>query len=319
MSKARELASLGNAYSDGALSNRNRIINGNFDVWQRGTSGAANYVADRWVHYVASASGTVTQSRQGFTSGQTEVPNNPTYFYRIQGSSYTFTAANVSQHIEDVRTFSGQTVTLSFYAKASAARDIQIRFSQNFGSGGSATVETILGAVSLTTSWQKFVVTGNLPSITGKTIGASSTLILSLDIKQGAFGSNLDNDSIDLSQVQLEAGDTATPFEHRSYGQELALCQRYYYKTPNISYDYPAFHYGTLAITGIPLPVTMRANPTVVDTTTSVYYEQGTSYSYTPSTPTGYQHMVGLRGTVGGGTSGYAGTFYPTFTADAEL
>lgn len=206
---------------------RNAIINGNFDHWQRGTSlSGAGYLADRWFHNVAGPSGTVTQSRQVFTIGQTDVPNEPTYFYRIQGSSYTMTAGNVTQKIEDVRTFAGQTVTVSFYAKASAPRELGVRFLQVFD--GSAGIITLASPVSLTTSWQKFTRTVSIPSIAGKTVGASSRLELVFDIKEGAVGSDLGNDSIDIAQVQLEAGDTDTPFEHRSYGQELALCQRYF-------------------------------------------------------------------------------------------
>lgn len=206
---------------------RNAIINGNFDIWQRGTSlAAAGYSADRWVHNVTGPSGTVTQSRQAFTVGQTDVPNEPTYFYRIQGSSYTMTAGNVSQKIEDVRTFAGQTITVSFYAKASASRELGLRFLQMFN--GSASVDTVASPVSLTTSWQKFIATISIPSIAGKTIGADSRLELTFDIKEGAVGSNLNSDSIDIAQVQLEAGSVATPFERRPVGTELALCQRYY-------------------------------------------------------------------------------------------
>ena len=236
MSNTRNLGDIGRNTALKGLGGDNLIINGNFDIWQRGTSGAAGYVADRWVHFVAGPSGTVTQSRQAFTTGQTDVPNNPRYFYRIQGSSYTLTAGNLTQKIEDVRTLAGETVTVSFYAKASAARQIQIRFYRVFGVGGSASDSTIFSAVSLTTSWQKFVVTGNLPSVSGKTIGDGSSIQLAFDIKEGAFGSDLNSDSIDIAQVKLEPGDTATDFVPRRIEDELAKCQRYYEKLGHIIY-----------------------------------------------------------------------------------
>lgn len=250
---------------------RNAIINGNFDIWQRGTSfAAAGYGADRWVHNVTGPSGTVTQSRQAFTVGQTDVPNEPTYFYRIQGSSYTMTAGNVSQKIEDVRTFAGQTITVSFYAKASASRELGLRFLQMFN--GSASVDTVASPVSLTTSWQKFIATISIPSIAGKTIGANSRLELTFDIKEGAVGSNLNSDSIDIAQIQLEAGSVATPFERRPVGAELELCQRYYFSKATLVTSSAA---GTLCY--VCFPSEMRVVPTVTGSGAGFAAQPGTA------------------------------------------
>jgi len=285
---------------------RNAIINGNFDHWQRGTSlSGAGYLADRWVHTAAGASGTVTQSRQAFTVGQTDVPNEPTYFYRTQGSSYTFDAANVTQKIEDVRTFAGQTVTLSFWAKASAARDIRPRFLQFFD--GSASVNTLAPPVSLTTAWQKFTATVSIPSISGKTIGANSRLELAFDIKEGAFGSNLNNDSIDIAQVQLEAGSVATPFERRPIGTELALCQRYYFEEPNTSRAYLSGSTQNFRQSVTTHPVEMRAVPTVSATTNTGSINPGWN--------------VSTKRTFSEVSVGDSTTFVEVqnFTADAEL
>lgn len=304
MSKARELASLGNAYSDGALSNRNVLINGSFTVSQRGdyTTATAytngNYLLDRWYLWVSGVTATLQHTTVTVEGIQKRA-------VRLTATSSGTGYFGLRQLIELQNIQIGQTYTASCLVRSNNSNT---RFRQNYFSGVSAnsTVFTNDG------NWERV-------SFTFETTGTTqnpSIGVLPYDTTSVAITSG---DYVEVADFQLEVGDTATPFEHRSYGQELALAQRFFYKTPNISYDYPAFHYSTLAITGIPLPVTMRASPTVVDTTTSAYYEQGTSYSYTPSTPTGYQHMVGLRGTVGGGTSGYAGTFYPTFTADAEL
>ena len=268
MTNARNLADVGRIEG---LSLNNAIINGNFDIWQRGASASgAGYSADRWIHNVAGPSGTVTQSRQAFTVGQTDVPKNPAYFYRIQGSSYTLTAGNISQKIEDVRTLAGETATVSFYAKVSAARQIQIRFYREFGVGGSTADSTIFGAVSLTTSWQKFVVTGSIPSISGKTIGDGSSIHLTFDIKEGVFGSDLGSDSIDIAQVKLEAGSVATPFRPRPIGEELALCQRYYQK---IGFVFASQSFGGSggALNQVSLPVEMRVSPTI-----SIAFDTGT-------------------------------------------
>jgi len=216
--------------NDGPLSGlRNRIINGNFDIWQRGTSTSMSassvYTIDRWV-----TGGTGTTSRQTFTLGQTEVPGNPKYYaqYNISSNSQNY---EFTQKIEGVETFAGEQVTLSFYARrTSGTINIGARLVQYFGTGGSpsGTVVTSVsgGNLSLTTSWQKFVFTASVPSISGKTIGSNNddSLWVSFQINDTNTG------TIQFAQVQLEAGTVATPFERRSFGQELALCQRYCYR-----------------------------------------------------------------------------------------
>ncbi len=201
---------------------KNLLINGNFDIWQRGTAFGPDtwgvYSADRWLN-VGSANYSV--SRQEFTAGQTDVPNNPRYFLRIVPSEST--TVGLIQRIEDVLTCAGQTITLSFWAKASA--DITAgtnRFRQNFGSGGSSEVSDIGStSVSLTTAWQKFIITATLPSVSGKTIGSNSCLVVELC-------RTTTDKTIDIAQVQIELGGCATPFEQRPIGLELELCQRYF-------------------------------------------------------------------------------------------
>ena len=142
---------------------RNAIINGNFDIWQRGTSFTGNeYGADRWVHNRIGTTHTAT--RQAFTLGQTDVPGEPTYFCRTVVSSVAG-AGNLSvlvQRIEDVRTFAGQQVTVSFWAKADATKNIAVELDQNFGTGGSPSADVAaigVTKVSIGTSWQKVTVT----------------------------------------------------------------------------------------------------------------------------------------------------------------
>ena len=104
---------------------RNRIINGNFDIWQRGTSFTdSEYGADRWLHERVGT--TQSATRQAFTLGQTDVPGEPTYFCRTVVSSVAG-AGNfcvLTQYIENVRTFAGQQVTVSFWAKADATKTL---------------------------------------------------------------------------------------------------------------------------------------------------------------------------------------------------
>jgi hypothetical protein len=232
--------------NDGPLAGfRNAIINGNFDIWQRGTSFTENqYGADRWRSGRSGSTQTVT--RQSFTLGQTDVPGDPTYFLRTAVTSVAGAGNNVMlrQYIEDVRTFAGQQITVSFWAKADANKNIAVEFMQNFGTGGSpsSTVQEISPVKkALTTSWQKITHTVTVPSISGKTLGSNDNGYLRLNIWFDAgsnFNANTDtlgqqSGTFDIAQVQVEPGPVATPFERRPIGTELALCQRYYETRPS--------------------------------------------------------------------------------------
>jgi hypothetical protein len=212
---------------------RNRIINGNFDIWQRGTSTGSwvapitnYYWADRWVANSSGTGGAGSLSQQAFTPGQTDVPGEPTFFQRWQITSAASgqTAGNcwIEQRIEDVRTLAGQTATLSFYAKGTGTLP-NIFATQTFGSGGSTQVAyTLASNVVLSSTWTKYTYTVSLASISGKTIGTNHYVGITFMVPLNTTY------TFDLAQVQFEPGAVATPFERRSYGQELSLCQRYF-------------------------------------------------------------------------------------------
>lgn len=218
------------AFDGGSLGFRNKIINGNFDIWQRGTSFNSpvgeSYTADRW-KYTRYTTGAVTNvSRQSFAVGQTDVPNNPKYFIRLAVG--TPGDVGLAQSIEDVTTLAGKTVTYSFWAKASAPTTIgHVFLIQAFGTGGSPSpIAVVSGSVNapVTTSWTQITGTLTLPSVLGKTIGTDSNDCLQLRIDIGETFTG----TFDIAQVQLEEGATATPFEQRPVGLELNLCQRYF-------------------------------------------------------------------------------------------
>jgi hypothetical protein len=228
--------------------NRNAIINGNFDIWQRGTSSTTNaYLADQWLN-VSLTNTTHTVSQQSFTNGQTDVPNNPKHYLQsivVAGTANALNLSLIGQRIEDVRTFAGENITLQFWAKATeAGKFLSTEFFQEFGTGGSspapsdAVVEIGITKHTLTTSWQKFVVNVTMPSITGKTIGT--------DVNSSCFGFQFwfsagstyaprtdtlgeQSGTFHIANVQLCLGTYAELPEHRrQYADEFALCQRYY-------------------------------------------------------------------------------------------
>ena len=254
---------------------RNRIINGNFDIWQEGPGPftGSQYGADQWIHGRVGTTHSVT--RESFTLGQTAVPGEPEFFCRTVVTSVAGAGnyAALFQRIENVRTFAGQQVTVSFWAKADATKNISVEVSQDFGAGGSpsAIVNSIgVTKVSIGTSWQKVTVTATIPSISGKTLGTDGNSNIVSGIWFDA-GSNFNartatlgqqSGTFDIAQVQIEPGPVATPFERRPVGVELALCQRYFYKTDK---SFSVQGYGTTsganAYMDMTHPVTMRVSP----------------------------------------------------------
>jgi hypothetical protein len=213
---------------------RNRIINGNFDIWQRGTSfnvtNTATYTADRWRCRFNGSGGTRTLSQSAFGLGQTAVQGQPKYYLRYAqtGAGSGATYNQLEQRIEGVSTFAGQQVTISFYAKRLGGSFTlpSLSFAQVFGTGGSpsATEYLTFGAdTAITTSFTKYSFTVDIPSIAGKVLGSTGDDYLAVRFGlpvNAAF-------TLDIAQVQIEPGPVATPFEQRPIGVELALCKRY--------------------------------------------------------------------------------------------
>jgi hypothetical protein len=267
---------------------KNKIINGDFGVWQRGTSFAGittgTYSADRW-QIGNNGTGAATISQQTFTPGTAPVAGyEGTFFLRQAITSVgTSTRISVRQPIEDVRTFAGQTVTVSFWAKADAARTIEMRFNQQFGSGGSAGVQTATYSFSATTAWQRFSQSLTIPSVSGSTIGAGSSLLLSI------FNDTGSTSTMDIWGIQVEAGSVATAFQTATgtIQGELAACQRYYYRiattTNNIILGAGSAYLSTEAQVALNLPVEMRTAPTVTASGGTIFtmYSGGAGFNST--------------------------------------
>lgn len=260
---------------------RNKIINGNFEVWQRGfaTHVAAGYYPDRW--YVAGTISSWQFTRGDLLVGSEGLPGSPKYCLRgtvLVASSDPASYVNLTQHIENVATFSGKTVTISFYAKSTVSgKTIAVEVEQYFGTGGSpsAPVSVPVGQVALTTSWARYSLTVTLPSIAGKTLGTGNNdrLALFFWLDAGANFSTRTSGalakataSVDFAAVQVEEGTVATPFEQRPIGLELSLCQRYYEKGTFRQIGYvPA---GSFMGSSFSWKVTKRATPIVTGSAT---------------------------------------------------
>ena len=253
---------------------KNKIINGDFGIWQRGTSftlagsGANNYTADRFNAQFDGTGATCTVSQQAFTAGAAPVAGYEGQFFARWNRSAAGSGNTLNyykQAIEDVRTFAGQPITLSFWAKADSARTLTAQIYQEFGSGGSGAVLALNGTASVTTSWQRFTISATVPSISGKTVGTNNSLTLYFIMPTGvAF-------TFDYWGVQLEYGSIATPFETATgtIQGELAACQRYYYRyTTDATTRVMSFGQAistTQSLQSVTFPVTLRTRPTALE------------------------------------------------------
>ena len=259
--------------------NENRIINGNFLIWQRGTSfSTSGYGADRWFN--GFNGGTATQSLQSFTIGETLGVNSPYYFLRqaVSGQTLSGHYATTSQRIEYVRTYAGQTITVMGWAKrGSGTGNMVFEAEQFFGTGGSpsAAVSGISSTtVTLGATWAPFAVVVNVPSITGKTLGTNNNDFLNLNFWiSGGSDFNARNNSLGLQTIGVDywgihirvgawtAADVPL-YCQRDPGTEYTLCQRYC----SIVYVHAQSASTGFVLTPWYTPVTMRKTPAVTVT-----------------------------------------------------
>ena len=261
---------------------KNKFINGDFYVNQRNFSSTTTdgtFGFDRWK--LSAGGGTVTMSSQNFTAGTAPVSGyEGKTFLRVvtSGQSGTSNYAYVSQRIEDVRTFAGQTVTISFWAKASTGTPkIGVSVEQVVGTGGTGGSTTAVGDITLSSSWARYTKTVAIPSLSGATVGTGSNLIWEIWTSAGTTfspaytGIGIQNVTIDMWGFQVEQGSTATAFQTATgtIQGELAACQRYYFRTqtgtgtPYICNTVAGSSTTTYA--NLIHKVTMRSTPTSVE------------------------------------------------------
>jgi hypothetical protein len=278
------------AFTNNYYAGKNKVINGDFGVWQRGTNfvnpSVSAYTADRWFVVTNHTGGTVTMSRQAFTGTDIPVAGAEYYFRTVTASPTGQSFYTINQKIENVQTFANQTVTLSFYAKADAARNVTPAMYQLFGTGGSSATTTAGTAIALTTSWARYTQTFTIPSITGKTIGTSSSVQFEFTLPN-----NIASSTFEFYGIQIEAGSVATPFQTATgtIQGELAACQRYYYRTSGQTYGRLGSGIAASTTTGqmlVQLPVTMRTNPASVDFSTLLLFDTVTAITVTNVTLT---------------------------------
>ena len=354
MTKAAELAKIGEVATNSQIGGRrNIVINGGMNVAQRstgvtGVDGAGYYTHDRWKIEMGSTAGRFTQ--QQTADGPNGISANclklscTTADASIAADEYTI----ISQKFEgqDLQSIGkgvagAKEITVSFYVKANAAFTFGVELEDLDNT------RQITKLYATTTDWVRHELTfpadvddGSSPfdddnasslvllfwlhagaTYTGGTLNTASwadntnaNRVAGID----SFYSSTDNNFF-ITGVQMEVGSVATPFEHRSFGEELALCQRYYYDPKLSSGNYWWLHPVVTDSTGsyrrgsFPLPTAMRADPTATLTGAT----NGTFASSMPAVEgNDHRHYIGLAGDTSGEDQ-YADI--RSLTLDAEL
>ena len=304
MTKAAELAKMGEVLTNSQIGGRrNMVINGAMQVAQRGTSetgvgGSSGYfTVDRFKIVTGNTAGRLTMTQDssgpnGFanslkldcTTADTSIASDEVVLLR-----YSFEGQDVQQFKKG--TSDAEKVTVSFFVKGNASATYTCELQDNTNG------RTIAQEFSVTTSFTRIILTFNADTTgtitddnaerfrfhiflhggsnyTGGTFvsntWASTTTNQRIGDNQTSFFDSTDR-TFFITGVQLEVGSKATPFEHRSFGEELALCQRYYQQSDadtGSGLTGNSFHGHTINTTECigqaPFVTTMRATPTIV-------------------------------------------------------
>jgi len=298
MSKAAELAAL--IGSQTALSNRNLIINGAMQVAQRGnttghTSGGI-YASDRFKFNVGSlgtwslSQSTDSPANQGFSNS---LKLDCTATASVSSGSYLLLQQILEgQDVQQLKfgTDNAESVTFSFWIKSNKTGLVTVEI-QHKNTSGTFFLRSSTFTIDSANTWEKKTITiaGNTAQdikndnsacfyvsywlsagsdYNGGTFNTSAWLESSGNTNTRVSGSSINfadstNNEIYITGAQLEVGEQATPFEHRSFADELERCQRYY-QVPTNNAMYAATTNGSsqIANIGVPLITTLRADPT---------------------------------------------------------
>ena len=270
MSRQSELAELSRIYDTAPLSNRNLVINGEFFVSQRGdyssvtSASTGTYYMDRWGVDFTGVTATVQNQ-------STDLPNGVTAkTFKLAATSSATGYLQIRQKIEPASYMDNRQVTVSAYVRSNSSLP-RLRIE---GAGASST--NIDGTQTHTGGgdWEKLTFTTTLKDgITAFTVGCILWNGSTTSISSGEY--------VEISQFQVEFGDTATPFEHRSFGDELARCQRYY-QTVTVASTYREIS-TTEYSDFFSFNTTMRASPTAAVVTQFKYWNVGTPTNVTPT------------------------------------
>ena len=262
MTKAAELAKMGEVLDNSQIGRKNIIINGGMQIAQRATSstglGASNgyFTLDRFKIALGAGDGRFTMSQstvtdlEGFSTAL-KIDCTTADTSIAAGEALLLVQSIEGFNLQQLKATSSSTraFTLSFYAKSNASRAIASEI--NLANGGTNVQISKLHTIG--TSWARYTMTIPAASITQIDNDNTDEMQVNFWLHAGSTytGGTLNDDAFDsvtqanraagigsifastdntleITGMQMEVGSVATPFEHRSYGEELQLCQRYF-------------------------------------------------------------------------------------------
>ena len=345
MTKAAELAKMGEVLTNSQIGGRrNLIINGAMQVAQRGTSvSSTGYQTCDRIQFLTSNTDnfafTVSQSStapDGFSTSQkldcTTVESSldadelARFLYKVEGQDI--------QHF-NYGSSASEEVTVSFYVRSNVTGVYTVEFRLN--AAGTSTI-TKQYTISSANTWERKILklptntTTSVNNDTSNGIELSFCVAAGSNFTTGSLGtswattatssryagqaanimSSTDNEWY-ITGIQMEVGSQATPFEHRSFGEELALCQRYHYRAGKAESAYTNFGQGwatstTAGTIHVPLPVEMRSEPSVSVNDVQVSDDVNAAIdcsSVTVNAATGSRQLAVLEFTVSSGATQY--------------
>ena len=300
---------------------KNYIINGDFLVSQRGNYTSATtmsnqtYYLDRWTTDVSGVSATIQQKTNqhiGDLSGNSYYKNTVTMAATSSATGYL----QLRQKMELHNSLFGKTVTVSAWVKSNHS-NVRLRTEGGHVSGNWDSFQSHSG----NGQWEKLSMTIPLASSPSQIVFGvilwGSTGGPSANHAQGAISSG---DYYEFTDFQVEIGENATDFEHRSFGEELLLCQRYFFNVKgdnNHRSGIPGYANSTTELRAcVQFPVPMRVSPTVSGTATAMVFDaHDDSASFNCSTLSAggsltntSPHMMVIETSTSGMTNGQAGT-----------
>jgi hypothetical protein len=294
---------------------RNLLHNPLFNIAQRGAGPftSTQYTLDRWVQTQGGSTASTSQVALADSDRSQIGDEAATYAFNtvVGGTSGAGDVIVAVQKIENVRRLAGKTVTVSFWAHATAALKIGVSLDQNFGTGGSPSAQVPGNGIAVTagTTWARYSVTFTLPSVAGQVWGTNGNdcTILNLWFTSGtnytarSGGVGMQSGTFALWGVQLEVGTVATPLEKPDPQQDLAKCQRFF-QDIWASLFAPVANLGSYggALTTVSFPVTMRTTPAVVfDSISAVAWTGSTTPAFAAAPEHAYFNPASTQTTAG--------------------
>ena len=298
MSRAREFADLAGSADAGGLTGRNLVINGAMQVFQRATAATTATTtystADRFVIYESTDGSMTTEKSSDHpfsgSSLKAQVTGADT---SIAAGQFAYIYQNIeAQNLQHLLygTSSAKPLTLSFYVKSSKTGVYTVNLDKQDNTGFIFVQEYTISSAN---TWEKKTITitpdsnikasgGAVDNDTGTGLSLGFGLVWGSNTSGGTsetwsarsnghYGTSnqvnwMDSTSNNfyLTEVQLEVGEKATPFEHRSFADEMIRCQRYYQEVASGGTYFAGNGLSTTnVIVGIPLATSMRATPSI--------------------------------------------------------